>query len=64
MVIFISQLFINNIKDSIKGKLKEFIGRKQPLTDEEGEDIIDKAIEDWGWDKEKEIKQQQHMMIL
>src|SRR5207248_6430811 len=41
-----AELFINDIKDFIKRKLKEFIKRKQPRTDEEVENIIKQAMED------------------
>jgi hypothetical protein len=41
-----AELFINDIKGSIKRKLKDFIGRKEPLTDEEVEDIIRQTMED------------------
>jgi len=38
--------FINDIKNFIKSKLKDFVGREQPLTDEEVENIIKQAMED------------------
>lgn len=41
-----AELFINAIKNFIKSKLKEFIGKKESLTDKEVEDIIDQAMED------------------
>ena len=42
----ILEIAINAIKNFIKKKLKEFIGRKEPPTDEEVEDIIDQAMEE------------------
>ena len=40
-----AELCINAIKDFIKGKLKDFVGREQPPTDEEIESIIKEAME-------------------
>src|SRR5207248_8875403 len=41
-----AELFINNIKNFIKKKLRDFIEKKQPPTDEEIENIIKEAMED------------------